>query len=288
MTFFPIYVLAIVVILTAVVIFLKLRVRQRMSTALGVTLSLTFVFITIVAWWFVTSGDQIELRVLPPIILPSPWEVLQAFPRLHFEQELMVSVLISFKRVTAGFLLAAIIAIPLGVYMAAFPPIAAFFRPLALVSSYVPTIVFVPLTLAWWGTTETQKIGFLFIGCFVMLLPQVIKTIEDIPASYLDVALTKGATQWQLIYRVLLPVAKADIWEQLRGVYGVGWNWIILAEVVNATNGLGYLISLSTKRGMTNNVFALVIVIVIVAFVCDYAWRIVGEWLFPYKEQEHS
>jgi NitT/TauT family transport system permease protein len=285
---FPIYIITTVVALTIIVVFLRLRVRRKVTTLQSVGLSLAFVFITLMGWWYVTSGEIIEERIFTPIILPSPMEVVKAFPRLHNDQELMRSVVISFQRVTAGFVLAAILAIPLGVYMAAFPPIAAFFRPLSLVSAYVPTIVFVPLTLAWWGTTETQKIGFLFIGCFVMLLPQIFKTIEDIPASYLDVALTKGATQWQLIYRVLVPVAKADIWEHLRSVYGVGWNWIILAEVVNATNGLGYLISLSTKRSMTNNVFALVIVIVIVAFICDYIWKVVGEFLFPYKEAEQA
>jgi len=70
-----------------------------------------------------------------------------------------------------------------------------------------------------------------------------------VPAAYLDVAVTKGATQWQLVRYVLFPVAQADIWDHLRGVYGVGWGWIILAEVVNAERGLGYLMDISNRRG---------------------------------------
>ena len=114
------------------------------------------------------------------------------------------------------------------------PQIAAFFRPLSLVGSYVPIVVFIPLTLAWFGMSEMQKVVFLFIGCFVVLLPLVVKTVSDVPRAFLDVAKTKGATQWQLVSRVLFPIARADIWDHLRGVYGVGWGWIILAEVVNA------------------------------------------------------
>src|SRR5205085_9618435 len=105
----------------------------------------------------------------------------------------------SFERVSIGFILAVIVAVPLGVYMASFPPVAAFFRPLALIGAYVPIVVFVPLTLAWFGLNETQKIGFLFIGCFVSLLPLVIKSVSKVPPAYLDVAVTKGATQWQLV-----------------------------------------------------------------------------------------
>jgi NitT/TauT family transport system permease protein len=210
-------------------------------------------------------------------------EVLQAFPRLHFEQELVRSALRSFQRVTIGFTLAAIVAVPLGVYMASFTTVAAFFRPLALISAYVPIVVFIPLTLAWFGLGETQKIGFLFIGCFVALLPLVIRAIEDVPRAFLDVAVTKGASQWQLVWNVLFPVAQAEIWDNLRAVYGVGWGWIILAEVVNAQAGLGYIISISERRGHTSAIFAVIIVIVAIAIACDQLWRLGARLLFPYR-----
>src|SRR5438045_9798929 len=119
-------------------------------------------------------------------------------------------------RVTAGFSLATIVAVRLGIYMATFSSVAAFFRPLALAGAYVPIIVFIPLSMTWFGTGELQKVGFLFIGCFVALLPLVIKDIADVPDAFLDVAVTKGASQWQLVRHVLFPVAKANIWALLR------------------------------------------------------------------------
>ncbi len=282
---FPVFALVFVALLTAVVRLVGLRVRTELPQARALMLTLGFVALLLMAWLFVTRGDEIEDRILAPLILPSPAEVILAFPKLHFEQELVRSVLRSFQRVTVGFALAAIVAVPLGVYMASFPPIAAFFRPLALIGSYVPIVVFVPLTLAWFGLNETQKVGFLFIGCFVALLPMVIKSISDVPRAFLDVAVTKGATQWQLVRHILFPVAQADIWDHLRGVYGVGWGWIILAEIVNAQQGLGYLISLSERRGHTASMYAVIIVIITIAVACDQLWRLGGHFLFPYKRQ---
>ena len=180
-------------------------------------------------------------------------EVLRSFAPLHFERGLVRSALTSWLRVTAGFALAAIVALPLGVYMATFAPIAAFFRPLALAGAYVPIVVFIPLSMTWFGTGESQKIGFLFIACFVALLPLVIKDIADLPGAFLDVAVTKGASRWQLVRHVLFPVAQANIWDHLRGVYGVGWGWIIMAEVfVRPKYGLGALIGTSERRSSTD------------------------------------
>ena len=149
----------------------------------------------------------------------------------------------------------------------------------------VSIISFIPLTMAWWGGAEVQKIGFLFIACFVVLLPLIIKSINDVSPSYLDVAKTKGASQWQLVKDVLIPVAMPNIWDHLRGVYGVGWGWIILAEVVNGQEGIGYLMSISERRGQTCSIFAIIIVIVVVATISDKIWKTTGDYLFPHRRE---
>ena len=199
---------------------------------------------------------------------------------------LVRSLIVSFERIALGFGLAAIVALPLGVLMAAFNRIAAFFKPVAVVSGYVPIVVFIPLSLAWFGIGETQKVGFLFIGCFVALLPAVIHAINSVPNDYINVVATKGANQWQIVTQVLVPVAGPSIWQSLRVVYGVGWGWIILAEIVNGDAGLGYLINLSERRGLTSNIYAIILIIVAVAVVCDKLWVIAGHRLFPYVTAE--
>jgi len=272
-------------VLTGVIVFFKWHVKTPVSREIELALTSVFLGLVLGAWWYVTKGARVEDRILSPLILASPWEVLQQFPQLHLHQGLVRNALVSFNRVFLGFGFAALLAVPLGVYMASFATISAFFRPLSLVGSYVPIVVFIPLTLAWFGMSEIQKVVFLFIGCFVVLLPLVVKTVSDVPGAYLDVAKTKGATQWQLVYRVLFPIAAADLWDHLRGVYGVGWGWIILAEVVDAENGLGFLISQSERRGHIDSMFAVVMVIIVIAVLCDQVWKYLGYWLFPYRRR---
>ncbi|MBI2929311.1 MAG: ABC transporter permease subunit [Verrucomicrobia bacterium] len=272
-------------LVTAVVFAAKLGVRAELDRTRTLALTFAFVALLLGAWWLLTRGNIGE-RLVHHNILPSPVEVVKAFGPLHFEQALVRNALISIGRVSISFALAVIVAVPLGVYMGTFRPIAAFFHPVSLIGAYVPTVVFLPLSVGWFGATETQKIWFLFVVYFIALLPLVIKTIGDVPAAYLDVAVTKGATQWQLVWHVLFPVAKADLWDHLRGAYGVGWTWIILAEVwANAEKGLGYLLEISYRRTRIDRYFAVVIVIVVIAVVCDQLWRVGGRVLFPYKNR---
>ena len=256
---FLLFAVAFVTVLTLVVRLAKLHVRAKVPYSRAIGLTSLFVGLVLLVWWFITRGE-LEERLVQPLILPSPLEVLKSFRPLHFEQGLVLSIISSWLRVTAGFVLAVIVAVPLGVYMATFAPVAAFFRPLALTGAYVPIVVFIPLTMMWFGTGELQKIGFLFIGCFVALLPLVIKDIADVPDAFLDVAVTKGASRWQLVRYVLFPVALANIWDHLRGVYGVGWGWIIMAEVfVRPEYGLGALIEVSARRSHTDSIFEIAI-----------------------------
>jgi NitT/TauT family transport system permease protein len=283
---FFIFALSFVALLTLVVRLGRLRVRSPLAYGKALGITAVFIALALGVWWLLTRGQPSQ-RIVQSLILPSPWEVLQSFKPLHQDQGLVRSALASWIRVTTGFFLAALVAVPLGVYMATFPPVAAFFRPLALTGAYVPIIVFIPLSMTWFGTGETQRIGFLFIACFVALLPLVIKDIADVPAAFLDVAVTKGASQWQLVRYVLFPVAQANIWDHLRGIYGVGWGWIIMAEVVLLPDyGLGALIGTSERRSHTDSIFAVIIVIVLIAITCDQLWKLGASLLFPYRAEE--
>ena len=114
-------------LLTVVVRLARLHVRGELDYSRAIGLTALFVGVTLVVWWFLTRG-QIGERIVQPLILPSPMEVLQSFVPLHVEQGLVRSAITSWMRVTTGFLLATIVALPLGVYMATFSPVAAFFR----------------------------------------------------------------------------------------------------------------------------------------------------------------
>lgn len=261
------------------------RVRQDIPYKWSLLLSFLFGLIVLAVWFSLTNGETVEARKLSPMILPSPVEVVCAFPKLHFEQGLMRGAITSLQRVTTGFGIGVGIAFVIGILMATYKSVNAFFKLFSLISSYVPIVAFVPLTLAWWGGTETQKIGFLSIACLIAFLPMVIAAVSNVNDAYLDAAKTKGASQTQLVTQVLVPIAMADIWQGLRTVYGIGWTWIILAELVNAQSGLGHLMFVSERRSQTAAIFAIILVIVGIAVLCDKMWVVVGNQLFPYRQK---
>ena len=222
--------------------------------------------------------------LVPPVILPSPTEVLKAIPYLHFEEALVRSALASLYRVALGFGLAAAVAIPLGLLMGTFPPIKHFFAPLLDPMRFLPISAIVPLFIVWFGIEDLQKIMFLFVGIVVYMLPLVVEAVERVDDVYLQTATTLGASKAQLIWHVLVPGSSPAIGEALRVMNGIGWTYVIMAEVVNAPNGLGHLITVSQRYGHMDRMFALVLVILLIGVVTDQLIRFTNKALFGWAE----
>jgi NitT/TauT family transport system permease protein len=230
-------------------------------------------------WCLLSYAD-----IIPSVILPSPTEVLKAFPVLHFEEALVRSALMSFYRVMAGFGLSALVAIPLGLLMGTFPPLKHFFAPVLDPMRFLPISALVPLFIVWFGIDDLQKIVFLFVGTFVYLLPLVIEAVENVDEVYLQTATTLGATRGQLVWHVLVPGSLPAIGEALRVMNGIGWTYVILAEVINARYGLGALITVAGKRAHVDQIFALVIVILVIGIVTDFIISRINRRLFFWQD----
>lgn len=235
----------------------------------------------ITVWHFVY--ERIETRFFPAGNLPSPGEVKRSFIPLWTKRELGKNVWISFVRVMKGFLVAFAVAFPLGLMMGAFSKVHAAFNPLMIFSSYTPIAALVPLTMTFFGLTETQKVMFLALAFFIYLLPMIVRAVEEVDNVFLQTAYTLGASKWQAMYHVLLGISWPDIFDAMRMSFGVGWGYIILAEIVGAEGGIGYLISISQRRALTADVYLLLVVIIVIAFVTDKLWEAIGDKIFPYR-----
>jgi NitT/TauT family transport system permease protein len=247
------------------------RHRARVLAAAGV--------LTFFATWCVLS----YANIVPTVILPTPTEVLRAFPVLHFQEALVRSIGGSLYRVYMGFLLAALVAIPLGLLMGTFPPVKHFFVPLLDPLRFLPISALVPLFIVWFGIDEMQKIIFLFVGIVVYLLPLVVEAVENVDDVYLQTATTLGASRWQLVRHVLVPGSLPAIGEALRVMNGIGWTYVILAEIVNARLGLGHIITVAGKRSHVDQIFAGVLVILFIGVVTDWMIRVANKQLFAWK-----
>jgi NitT/TauT family transport system permease protein len=271
-----------------------LRIREEVDPWTARGLGLLPLVLLYLLWCYLTHDAQrgmVESRIVSVSILPSPREMFSrdTLQTLWFQKELSRSAVVSLSRVVCGFSIAAAIAVPLGVLMGAFNKVDAAFRPLAVAGSYLPVAALVPLTLVWFGTGESQKIGFLAIATFVFLLPVVVKAIRDVDDILVRTAATQGATRAQIVTKVLLPVAWPDIYNGLRVGFGVAWSWIILAEVVAAERGLGFIINVAQSRGTNMGIVYLTLAtIVLLAFALDRLWALGFQALFPYRRGSHE
>jgi ABC-type nitrate/sulfonate/bicarbonate transport system permease component len=260
-----------------------LRIREELPAWKGWLLGLLPVLALIALWMFVTTGAA-EERVISPTILPSPAEVVRSFPLLWFDRAVTRNLAVSFTRVVEGFALGVAVSFPLGVLMGAFTKMKAAFTPLTVFGAYLPIPTLVPLTLSLFGTGELQKVMFLALAFSIYLVPMFVAAVDSVDDTYLKTAYTLGATKGQAVSRVLLPISWPDIWQAMRLGFGVGWSYILLAEMVDVGRGLGGIIITSQRRGPREHIYLVLVIIVAVAFLTDKLWAVIGRFLFPYRE----
>jgi NitT/TauT family transport system permease protein len=257
--------------------------RASVPRPVALALGLAPIAALIGVWWLVTRGAP-EERVIPLTILPSPLEFLERLRPL-VETGLIGSTGVSLQRVAWGYLIAVAIALPLGILMGSLGSVRSLFSPLTTASGYIPIATLAPLTMMWFGIGEKQKISFLAIAFVIYLLPAVVASIDAVPDVYLRTAYTLGASRLQVILRVLVPVALPSIWAGMRVAFGVGWTYLVLAEVIGIDRGLGAMIHNQQGRGHHEDAYVIILVITLVAWISDLILNYIGLWLFPYRRR---
>jgi NitT/TauT family transport system permease protein len=260
-----------------------LAIRGRVPRKVGILLGVVPILLLIGLWWVATRGE-VEDRAIGPQILPSPDEVVQSIPELLTQRDLVTHILSSLRRVGLGYLVAVALVLPLGILMGSFGSARAFLTPSATASGYIPIATLVPLTMSWFGTGELQKIIFLAMAFGIYLLPQTVSAIDHVPEVYLKTGYTLGASRWQTVRRVLIPIAMPEIWHSMRLAFGVGWTYLVLTEVVVMTDGLGYLVAISQRRGPREHIYLVIVVITLIAWAADLVWTLIGRRLFRYMK----
>jgi NitT/TauT family transport system permease protein len=242
------------------------------------------VAIVVGVWWVLTYGDTPESRVISPVLLPSPVEVLKSVPTLFTERALVESVVATLKRVLSGFGLAILIGVPLGIVAGAYRVFDALSAPLSLFARNIPVAVLIPLTILWFGIDETQKTMFIFIATAPFVFFEAARAVSGVHTRYVETAQTLGASSRQVVMKVLIALALPDIFGSLRNLFGLAFGYIMLAELVNAKFGLGYLLMSSQRRGLTEHIFAILILIGLLAYGIDRVLLWFERGLFPYRE----
>ena len=244
------------------------------AAALGVVLLL---------WWLATRGADVEGRLVSPVILPSPAEVVRSFPSLLNERGLLQSIAASLKRVLIGFGLAVIVGVPLGILAGAWRIFEAAGAPLALFGRNLPVAALIPLTILWFGIDETQKVMFIFVATVPFVYSDAASAIASVPDRYVETAQTLGASSFQIVRKVLVALALPDIYSSLRHLFGLAFGYIMLAELINAQHGLGYLLMTSQRRGLSEHIILILLVIGLLAYGIDRLLFWFQRGLFPHR-----
>ena len=238
--------------------------------------------VVVLVWWIATSGLGAEERWISPVILPSPLEVIRSFPVL-WQRGLPQSIAATLKRVLIGFGLAALIGVPLGILAGSWRVIEAAGAPLALFGRNLPVAALIPLSLIWFGIDETQKVMFIFIACVPFVYADAVASITGVPDRYVETAQTLGAKPLQIVMKVLMPLAIPDIYDSLRHLFGLAFGYIMLAELINTEHGLGALLISSQRRGLSEHIILILIIIGLLAYGIDRVLFWFQRGLFPYR-----
>lgn len=216
------------------------------------------------------------------MILPSPVEVFRSFPTLWNDRGLLASIAATLQRVLLGFGLAAFVGVPLGILAGSWRVLEAASAPLAIFGRNIPVAALIPLTILWFGIEETQKVMFLFVACVPFVFTGAVNAITSVPDRYVETAQTLGASQWQIVTKVLIALALPGIYSTLRSLFGMAFGYIMLAELINAEHGLGYLLSTSQRRGLSEHIILILFIIGLIAFLIDRFLLWMQRGLFPH------
>ena len=255
-----------------------LSIRKEVTPQVRWTLAFVSWGFLIALWVVLTQWE-----ILPPFSLPKPMSVIRAFARLWSEYDLLGNVFQSWWRIAQAFFWCAVVAIPLGILMASFRWLFELINPIAAPMRAMPLTAFLPAFIALFGMDETMKVAFLWFGMFFYLLAVVVEEANRVDNALLETAYTLGAKRrhalW-LIFRASFP----SIFASFRILYDIGWTYVILAEMVNARKGVGYMVEAARKVLDFERVYAGIIAIGIAAFLFRFLLTLLERKLFPWRK----
>jgi NitT/TauT family transport system permease protein len=251
----------------------KKEIPPRVYLAVSTLVALLGLF----GWCVLTYGGFVRAD-----FLPTPIAVVQAGIAMIKDGSLLVNTVASVTEILAGFLLASVVAVPLGILMGSFKIVEAAVEPMTNFVRYLPVSALIPLLILWVGIDIQEKIAVIFIGTFFQQLIMIADVSAGVSHDLLDVSYTLGANRRTVVTRVLIPATMPGVMDALRVTLGWAWTYLVVAELVAGNKGLGYLI-LDAARGLfTDQMFLGIMTIGLLGLVTDTSLKWLRRRLLPW------
>lgn len=257
-----------------------LEFLRPISTRESAVLGLIIWVIFFVSWELAAWQELVN-----PLLLPPPEQVLVALYDLIVNRGFGVDIGVSVIRILVSFLAACVIAIPLGVLMGSFARIEGLFNPFVSAWRYLPAPAFIPILLAWFGTGEEPKLALLFLGVIWFLITLVMDHTRNVRDELIETAMTLGARRWQVLWTVIVPAVLPNILIAMRQMLAIAWTYLVIAEIIAATNGIGAVMWRARRFLDTDEILAGILVIGVLGLAFDLLFRWLYRILFPYLDR---
>jgi len=224
-------------------------------------------------------------------LVPTPSQIAQAVDRMVFtpdkrsgEYLLWVDTGSSLKRLLIGVVIAAVIGLLLGLNMAMFPGMRAGLLSGVTFFSMIPPLAILPILFIIAGINELAKVTLIVIGIFPVISRDIFLAVSKMPKAQITKALTLGASELGVVYRIILPQILPRLLDSLRLSLGAAWLFLIAAEAIASTDGLGYRIFLVRRYMAMDVIIPYVLWITLLGFSMDWLMRLCVRKVFPWYQ----
>ena len=260
-----------------------LNLREPIPRKIGLAASISFFAIFFIAWFAATN-----LKLVPEFFLPTPQAVWVELIRQIREGILFQDAAASIYRISIGWLISTLLAVPLGILMGNFRLFEDMFEPFIDLVRYMPAVAFIPLTILWVGVGDTQKFLILFIGTFFQEVLLIMDNVKTVPQDLIQVSKTLGLSRREILTDVVLRSALPGIWDTFRITLGWAWTYLVVAELVAANGGLGYRIMRAQRFLDTEAIILGILVIGALGLITDTLFKQGYKKFFPWMTQDRG
>jgi len=254
---------------------LRVRLSRTKTVWLGIVGAVFFFAI-----WEIASYTMPEAKQR---FLPSVEHVLATVYYLLTEKGFIHDIAKSCYRIYVSFFTASAIAIPIGIGMGCFANLRAAVGPSFSGFRYLPAASFIPLLLVWFGPTDLAKMALLFIGVIFFLISLIFDATEAVPIELTEASLTMGASPRQVVLGVITPAAFPAILDSMRNMIAVGWTYLVIAEIVGASDGIGAVMMRAGRFLHVDIIMAGIFTIGILGVMTDLLFRAVSRLAFGWN-----